>query len=192
MEGNKKPEAVAYSRPAPKKRFESVRAAFAPIKKRYSKLPKRAKQGVKLIPIALVLVLGFAIYKNVTKFASSDLCRGEATSPIYKEAGAVLNSQATAKLKPVVDKIVAMKHYDRDPNCMYPVTVFYINSGNAKEARTNYEKLTKTYNAKEGFSKDLGPLALPIDRLKQQVERLEAVNQRYQQGIPTGRGTLPR
>ncbi len=192
MEGNKKPEAVTYSRPVPKKRFETVRNVLTSAKKRYRQQAKFVKITFAMFPILIVLVIGVAMYKSTTKFADTDLCRGATTSPIYKEAGAVLNPQAMAKLKTVVDRIVTMKHYDRDPNCMYPITIFYINSGNAKEARTNYDKLARTYNAKKGFSKDLGPLVLPIDRIEQQVVLLEAVNQRYQQGIPTERGALPR
>ncbi len=182
MEGNKKPEAVAFSRPAPKKRFEALQPLLAGVKKHYSKLPKPAKLFVKLLPLLVLILITFGVYRNANKFASTDLCRGESSSPIYKEAANVINPQASSKLGDVVRRIKQMKRYDRDPNCMYAVTVYYINISDAKNAKESLTKLKSVYDSKTGFSKDYRNGTIPISFLETKVKGLDILSSQADKG----------
>lgn len=143
------------------------------VSKTTNQVNKSSKKLYKILIILILLLLfvaGLTYYKN-TQTSSS--CNGKNDNPIYINAAKVINPQASAKLKVVVDQISTSSGSNKDPNCMYIATVYYLNIGDSNNARLYFDKFNKVYDSKVGLVKVLAASQINTNRLKQSIEIIE-------------------
>lgn len=130
---------------------------------------------VAVIVLAAASVYGYFTY-NKWLAAPDNQCNGREDSQIYKDASKVMNPEARQKLTAVVGRIKDMKRYDKDPSCLYVLTVYYIGQSEAEGARSSYEKLAIAYNKKKNYVSNLGPDKIKsIEQLEFEVEQVENI-----------------
>ena len=146
------------------------------------KLPKRLRNIIILsVGLAALVTAGVGLYnyqnKRLAKLKSA--CTSSA-SGILLEASSFLAPEKSTELKPIVEKIRALPNYDKDPNCLNVVVIYYINTTDPKNAREMFDKLTKVYNPKRGFADVLKvPAGKDIDQLRTGVEFVEKLDQEF-------------
>lgn len=127
--------------------------------------------GVIILSMGLV----FSIYnkkKSKDTVEASDACTSKAAGDILKQASQKLAPEKTKELKPYVDKIKTLKDYDKDPNCLYLVVVYDVNTHNDAQASQNYSRFNEVYNNKVGLDSKLSSESNPQENLKNKVDNL--------------------
>lgn len=109
--------------------------------------------------------------QKAEKLSKNIICSDQ----VIKESLPYLKSGAKnlEKLKPIVEKIKALNNFENDPNCMFIVLNYSINSGNSINSRA---ELSKLENNKTDFITAFGPSAKNIDQLRTEVEFTEKLN----------------
>ncbi len=116
---------------------------------------KRRLLAVGLVLIFVLVSILSAVYFVAKPFDKkpSAIC-SEAT---LREASSALSPASLGQLKPIAEKVMSTKNYDKDPNCMYIVLTYHTNNDQPAIARSDLEKLRKMYDPTQGFSSYLGP-----------------------------------
>ncbi len=94
---------------------------------------------------------------------------------VIREAAPKLNESKVADLEPIAKKVEQTKRFDKDVNCLYIVTAYYMYKGDLKQAQTYVAMVDKIYDSKKGFS----PLFHPVPTLDSLHKQL-AYEQKFQ------------
>lgn len=124
----------------------------------------RSKKRIVFVCLMIVLVLGLLGLIYVVQVAPvlANQCRGNADSPIYKEATSLANEDILTTANEVVaQKIEKNKGYKGDVNCLYPLINYYMEKKEADKVKTLFglyglaygddkkaEKMYKAYEVK--------------------------------------------
>lgn len=164
---------------------ENVATNGFPVKHK-SKLfnSKRSKFLLVITIFVISIALSLFINEKYFGFAETDLCRGKSTSPIYKEAAKVLNPTASTKLRSVVTKIEKMKNYDKDPNCLYPIVVYYMNISDSKAARPHFNKLESLTGSDKYLSSDYSVISYSNSEIKTNLDQLDKIFEQASKNFP--------
>jgi hypothetical protein len=167
-------------------------------KKRHGfKFPKIKKRNRKIYIIGCsIIIFGLVAYLLSINFSNGSpqdrQCNGKANSPIYSRASTFLNPSAQTSLQPVADSISTMKNYQKDPSCLYVLTINYLNKGDAANTSKYYVLLSKVYNPKKGLVKSLGNKLVPYQTLTYQVEYLQKLSAQYKKSIEVNTFKQPK
>ena len=151
--------------------------------KNTKKLFSRKKVLIVLGALVVVAFVAGGVTLLLTKAASVNQCRGEATSPLYTEAQESISKLFNDDLKNSVEKIKKQKNFEKDANCLYPLVVHYIRTDDLENAEKYYEKLQLSFNDKIGIAKVYGnssgrktirDLSIPISDLRLRKESSNA------------------
>lgn len=156
----------------------------------------------KLITVILVLVviaLGFYVFvyqgvnddgevvKTETKVTSGTVCTdSDENRELLTKSAVILLSDNQKKPQPktefskddvkklgdIASKMEEITGSDRDPNCLFVITKYYIVAEDGEKARENYDKLTKAYNQNEGYSDLLSIVARSPESISEDVDSL--------------------
>ena len=134
--------------------------------------------------VILFIILANSLYSFYQNHKSPPLahnqCQTGAGGLILQEAAKIINSNQKTQLQPTVSKIQAIKNYDKDPNCLYVIVVYYVSVGDSLNSKKYLDKLLKVYDPKTGFSSKLGKDIEPIKKLQDDVAYLVKV---YEQSL---------
>lgn len=127
--------------------------------------------------ILLVVIIGIATvslwkYKDRTVV----VCRS-GPGGIIQEATEGLKARDIQKLQPVVEKIKQLPNYEQDPNCLYPMVVYYASISDRSSANMYYAKLEKAYDPKVGFAQEYQQVGASMENVKKQVEFVDNLQQ---------------
>lgn len=118
--------------------------------------------------------------KKTSQSVAKNICGTPANLPVLESAAANLDPANVAQLQPFAMQIQNIPFYQTDPNCLYPIVTYYINLGDAKNARANLTQLTLVYNADTGYSSHLGLDAKKPEQLDVIVKGLEDIEKSSQ------------
>jgi hypothetical protein len=144
-------------------------------------LPKLKIAGVVFV-ILLIGSLGWWGYAQLRMRSShrqTTTCTDNTSGDVLPQAVAILqlptkkSKTKNKQLKPIAAKIQTLPGYDKDPNCLYVVTEYYIGLGDSQNARTYFDKLSSVYDTKNGYDPSIKGLAATPETLKLRVEWLE-------------------
>jgi hypothetical protein len=135
--------------------------------------------------IIIVVIAGLIVWhkkssNKTTSHANTELCNKSENSPIYSQAASVLDQSKIKDLAKVVDKIKSQRNYQSDPNCLYPVVVYYSYNYDYQNAKKYYDMLQKVYDSKKGFAKvydayyNMHALKSIVDHIKKSQSETEA------------------
>jgi hypothetical protein len=138
---------------------------------------------VILLVVAAALLIGLDLhYKNQV---------AQRRQALVTEAVPILNDRASlTKLAPIITEIKQQPGYDHDVDCLYVLTMYYIQNSESANAKVYYDKLAENYNAKEGYSNPALKNAQTPSQLKSLVEFTAILKQEAQQNVfyaPSGK-----
>lgn len=145
----------------------------------YKRIPRQIRFLLLVVLILLIAIPSWIAYRDHQRDAKAvkSIC-STAPGGVLEKAAPLLNKVSkNADLKKIVDSIQATPNYSRDPNCMYPIVSYYINTGDYDNAKTNLDKLVVVYDPQKGFSSALGTYTKNISTLKADVNYLNTFNQ---------------
>jgi hypothetical protein len=90
--------------------------------------------------------------KNIGKTGNKPVC----SSAILKQAKPNLDPTKAAELSKDVDQITAIPDYQKDANCMYIITSYYVNISDAENSEKNLTVLKQAM--KTGIIKNISPI----------------------------------
>lgn len=121
---------------------------------------KRHKKIIIICTLFVVLATiggaGSYFYSKSNKessisFSKFSTCEDESFRVMVVDEEITL-SKNIEKLQPVVENIKSVGSYESSPNCMLLLTMYAVNTGDAKNAVTYHDKLTKAYGDSKGYS----------------------------------------
>lgn len=128
------------------------------------------------VALAAVVVLAAAVGRFVNPYSShppGQVCSGE----LLQQAALAMAPEGSGRLKDIAGTIQKLPGYQQDPNCMYVVTSYYVDSSNAKDAQTAMKQLSAVYKPKDGFDGALvSPYARSYKDLQSSVAFLQQPN----------------
>jgi hypothetical protein len=70
---------------------------------------------------------------------------------LVTQAAAFPYADQTSKLAPIVTQIEQQPGFDKDADCLYVLTAYYVHTSDLNHAKTYYVDLAKVYNSKVGY-----------------------------------------
>ena len=151
------------------------------------KMPKQKQSNGRVVIIAFVItliliILSVVIYLiwtgklNLSLSKTAKVCSAPQQTELMKSVGGSLDPIQAFFLKDYIPKILSLKNYQKDPNCLYPLVVWYINTSNASDAEKYLKLLLPIY---PGENKFISQIQMPIyskDQLSKTVEGLLKTN----------------
>jgi hypothetical protein len=133
--------------------------AAKPSRKLNLKAVKKHKKTV-LIVGALLLVGGAGLllynyHNNQPPYLTANCTldsKSEACLILIKASGEIADSSKLNDMTATVEKIKSIKGYEKDPNLLYVLTVYYAYLGDSQNANHYNSLLYKTYKAKRGYN----------------------------------------
>lgn len=107
---------------------------------------------VVAIVIVAIVYLGGGHKNGSTNVAQNAECSEDGHSTLLKQAAQSLNAINVAQLKTVADKVQAIPNFQKDPNCLYVVTAYYVYADNMNMATKYMSELQDVYSSKRGLS----------------------------------------
>jgi len=120
-----------------------------------NKKTKRAVSTVFIIFILAITVGLLVIFIRKKPSKTVDVCGSKYQGNLLQEAGDNLQPQSVEKLKPYVDKILGLNNYEKDPNCLYVVTLYYINISDSENSLKYYKLLSPIYPKDQQFNQSI-------------------------------------
>ena len=150
--------------------------------------PHNHTKSVTIVMIVIVICVAVIVgiwfvykqRKQSTKVITTECSSTTEGSILMQAANNLGNQQA---LKPIADKILQISRFEKDPNCLYILTSYYISTGDSNNAQHYYDMLEK-------ISKSQPPIGLltlndgrGIAYLKGRIEFLKQLNTQAQQNF---------
>lgn len=117
-----------------------------------------------------ILALGIGFAPTITKKYKSMSKVSVCSDATLGEAAGVMGRDKVFELKPIAEKIQNTKDYDRDPNCLYVVLGYYINSYDPDNAKKHLTMLKKVHDPNIGYKAPLGSKVKDIATLESEIE----------------------
>jgi hypothetical protein len=110
--------------------------------------------------IVVLIIVGFVWYRHDhnhnAQVSAAVVCTVSAhSSTLIQAAGAMYSDNIPAQAA-AVNKIKEIPNYQRDPNCLYPMIIYYINTEDTKDANLYLSDYQAVYNSRKGLSGEYG------------------------------------
>jgi hypothetical protein len=136
--------------------------------------------GIGVGLLIVVILITFLISRHVgdsdttsSTMSHSAQCGQSGSNSLLKEAAGNLSPAQSASLAPIVQKIMKVPDYKNDPNCLYPVVVYYINMGDATNGRTYLDAYKSAYSMSATYKSYFGNATIAPADLESSVALLE-------------------
>lgn len=134
--------------------YINKRKYLMPVIEAPSKFSFKLNRKFTVIYIVFAFVAAFIIWASWYYFAPISKT-GVCSSVVLKDASSFLAPEKVAQLNTIAMKIQKLRGYDKDVNCLYVLTTYYINAGDLQNSQLFMAKLNKVYDPKIGFSFEL-------------------------------------
>jgi len=130
------------------------RKYYMPVVERENKLVKFLKPKNMVLVFVGVLViaaLAWGYWNYLRPVSVKNVC----SPAVLQEASTLLNPEQVSRLEATAKNIQNLRGYEKDVNCLYVVTTYYINRGDLDNSQLYLGKLNDVYVSGTGFSSDL-------------------------------------
>lgn len=135
---------------------------------------------IVLLSVILVSAGTYYLFKTNMNKAEKLACINS-NRQLLSEASRNFAPEKSNELKKTIDKIQSLHSYQKDPNCLNVLTIYYINVTDSKNARESFDKLTKVYNQNDGFAPELQMVGgKNIEQLRGGVEYVEKLKLEFE------------
>lgn len=101
--------------------------------------------------LAVLLIAGGIILYQITFHQPEERARAKAcAAPLLKQAGKVTSPSNRTELGNIIEKVQAKPDYKQDADCMFLVTIYYVNMQDAKKAKQSLAEFKEVYDASKG------------------------------------------
>lgn len=146
---------------------------------------KWASRWVVFITIGCIILFAAVLLLANLQRQHSEI---QARDKLVTQAAPYLKSDSASRLVGIVTQIKQQPGYEHDPNCLYVLTVYYINISDPANTKTYDDMLTRTYDTKKGYSNELlKQVAKSPQDLQPQVNFIESQTKEINQnffGVP--------
>jgi hypothetical protein len=146
--------------------------------KKPSLLSKIPFKIIGIVLIVVVAVTGLSIGRHYYLKHQSEERQKQMIS-LLKQANSDFSPKELTKLGGVVAQIKSQPNYEQNPNYLYILVNYYINTDDVTDASTYYTKLEKVYSAKQGFSSYLSYDPRSMATMKSSISFLQNYNVKY-------------
>lgn len=133
----------------------------------------RAKPIIIVLLALIFIAAGILLYRTLTKkdnqTTATPACSGETLTNLTNNFVPTEPEKIDA-LGPIIEEVKQLENYDQDINCLYPITWYYIFTGNKYEADNYFAKLEPIFSV-EGLSVDFRYIAT-IESAKAKIDNL--------------------
>lgn len=112
---------------------------------------------VLIVLLMIVLILIFVLNNQSNNSPTTQVCSDSANRSLLSTDAKYIISNNFVGQGVLVHKIQKLAGYQNDPNCLYVIVNYYINTSNVNKAMIYYNKLKKIYDPRHGFSRYLNP-----------------------------------
>lgn len=146
------------------------------------------RKTVSLLGIVIIGALGGFVYYQWDKDRRQPVVQGPVCSrQLLNRAVVAFEPEKVAELEPVANEIKQLPRYEQDPNCLYVLMQFYVNTSDAQGASATLAKLEASYNPGVGYDEALVAYkAEPPAAFRPVIEFLNAQAARQQKIGPDG------
>ena len=109
-----------------------------------------------ILAIVIIVVAIVEINKKVSEDTAMAVCTTQANLPVLMTAMSDIYQQNTGNLGNDIQNIETINNYQHDPNCLYPIVYYYINTSNEQQASIYLNKIKDVYSTKVGFNPVIG------------------------------------
>ena len=155
------------------------------------RLSKKILFGGLVVIIAAAVIAGVILYrqqqhnKQLAKIAAQNTCIAADSGNLLKQAVQNLDPSRTAQLQPLVVQIQRLKNYNEDPNCLYVLATYYINTIDVNNAKIYIAKYNEAYKKVHSLSPILANYIKNHPSLNELLKMMiAAVNQDQNNIIP--------
>lgn len=145
---------------------------------------KPTKKGLFAIVVVLLLVGTLATfgYMNYTDRQTDKLlAQGGCSNQLIQDVLPYMQDGYARQMQPHIETILALPEFDRDPNCLYIVTLYEANLGNVEQAKRYLAQLEEVYNERRGFSPYFGHNTVSIEKLREKIALAEGFKKTFEQ-----------
>jgi len=111
--------------------------------------PKNLVLG--FVGVLVIAALAWGYWNYLRPVSVSSGC----SPAVLQEASTLLNPEQVTQLEVTARKIQTLRGYEKDVNCLYVVTTYYINKGDLDNSQLYLGKLNDVYDSGKGFSSNL-------------------------------------
>ena len=115
---------------------------------KHLQLLKSRNLGLVLIGVLALGGLSWGYWNYLRPISGKDVCK----PAVLQEASTLLNPEQVTQLEATAQKIKTLRGYDKDVNCLYVLTTYYINTGDLDNSQLYLGKLNDIYVSGKGFS----------------------------------------
>lgn len=94
---------------------------------------------------------------------------------LVRDAGRALAPSDVDRLQPIVQQMESSVGYEDDPNCVYVVMTYYINTSDSEKATQLYNQLVQAYDPDEGYDQSIAARAKSPEEVKPTIEFLQSI-----------------
>lgn len=131
--------------------------------------PRRVKQAIIGVIVLALLGGGLVIWHHRQLTQTAALNTKHA---LLSEAARYLDTAQTPKLAPIAQQIKQQSGYAKDPDYLYVLLTYSINTSDSNNASAYYGQLVKAYKPSKGYDESIRAYARPPKDLQAQVEFL--------------------
>lgn len=130
---------------------------------------------ILFVIVAVVIVVGlYSMLTTGKKLPDLDTNTTQGCSyQVLSAAKSKLAPSKVVELRHTIDSIVKLPGYDKDVNCLYVITQYYINISDYRNSKQYYSKLAALYNSDTGYSPAISDVAKDPKTIKPIINFLE-------------------
>lgn len=125
--------------------------------------------GAVILTLLALIIGGILWAGKASRTSTSQVC----TDSIVEPASRSLDPLKVGELKLVAEEIKQLKRFDRDPDCLYILVVYSINSVDTVAARQYFASLKEVYDQSMGFDPRLQAKSNSLAKLEDDISSAE-------------------
>lgn len=126
-----------------------------------------------LLVVALLVVAGsYMLYRGWKAGQKPVVAALTCSDTIINKGASSVEASQVERLEPVANQIKQIPNLD-DPDCLYLLTIYYVNMSDPDNAAASFKKLQKAYDPKVGYDRALESVARTPKDLKRTVVFLQ-------------------
>ncbi len=145
----------------------------------------RIKKYFYLIVLVIIVFgssIGYYLYYQNSKNQSEAVCSTGTNTSLLDQASRDIQNNKSVQTEEL--KITRLNNFQKDPNCLYVVTYYFVSIGNGSQATNYMNQLQRLYSPKVGLSPHLkGVPSVAI--LQKDIQFIIKQNQQIESQIKT-------
>jgi hypothetical protein len=129
--------------------------------------------------LVLAVILGAVVIIQNQRAIARNVCNGRENNASYARFAGVLYANKVDELQSSVQEILVTKNYQKDANCLFVASMYYVYKGDVVKAQSYNEKLTARYDPKTGYVAAFDKVAQTPQQIETQISYIQKRNAEF-------------